>query len=37
MREIADGIIVGSAIVDIIAQHNDNSAPYIKEFIKTII
>jgi len=34
MRSVADGIIVGSAFVKIIAEHGDNSAPHIKKFIK---
>ena len=34
MREIADGIIVGSAFVRIIAEHGGESAPHIKRFIK---
>ena len=34
MRNIADGIIVGSAFVKIIAEHGDNAAPHIKKFIK---
>jgi tryptophan synthase alpha chain len=36
MREIADGVIVGSAFVKIIAQHGGESAPYIKKFIKEL-
>ena len=37
MRGIADGVIVGSAIVRIVAEHGDESAPYIKKFVKEII
>jgi tryptophan synthase alpha chain len=37
MREIADGVIVGSALVRIIAEHGDESAPYLKKFIKEMI
>jgi tryptophan synthase alpha chain len=36
MREIADGVIVGSAFVKIIAEHGDKSVPYIKEFVKAM-
>ncbi len=31
---LADGVIVGSAFVKIIAEHGDGSAPYLEEFIK---
>jgi len=34
MYEIADGIIVGSAIVSIIKEHGANSAPHIKKFVE---
>ena len=34
MGKIADGVIVGSAIVKIIARHGADSAPYIKKFIE---
>jgi len=37
MRGIADGIIVGSAFVGIIAEHGGDSAPYIRKFIKEMI
>ena len=37
MREIADGIIVGSAIVKIIEEHRENSALHIREFVRGII
>jgi len=37
MCEIADGVIVGSAIVKIIAEHGDKSAPYIKKFVKAMV
>ena len=37
MRSIADGIIVGSAFVKIIAEYGADSAPYIKEFIKEML
>jgi tryptophan synthase alpha chain len=38
-REIganADGVIVGSAIVKIIAEHGEQAEPYLKEYIKTM-
>ena len=34
MREIADGVIVGSAFVKTIALHGNDSAPYIRELMK---
>ena len=34
MSEYADGIIVGSAIMDIIAKHGKSSAPYVTDFVK---
>ena len=36
MSEKADGVIVGSAIVKIIAEHGAESVPYVKEFVKTL-
>jgi len=33
MRRIADGVIVGSALVKIIAEHGEESAPYLEEFL----
>jgi len=37
MRSIADGIIVGSAFVKIIAQHGADSAPHLKKFMKEML
>ena len=37
MRGIADGVIVGSAFVKIVAEHGGESAPYIKKFIKEML
>ncbi|MCL2808947.1 MAG: tryptophan synthase subunit alpha [Treponema sp.] len=34
MAKIADGVIVGSAIVKIIAQHGENAAPHIYSYVK---
>lgn len=36
MRGIADGIIVGSALVKIISEHGADSAKYIKKFLREI-
>jgi len=36
MGEIADGVIVGSAFVKIIAQHGHHAAPHINELIKEL-
>ena len=32
----ADGIIIGSAIVKIIAEHGENSVPYVYDFVKSV-
>ncbi len=32
----ADGIIIGSAIVKLIAEHGENAAPYVYDFVKSI-
>ena len=37
MREIADGVIVGSAFVKIIAEHGGESAPHIKKLIEEML
>jgi len=34
MSRIADGVIVGSAIVKLIAQHGENAAPHIYSYVK---
>ena len=36
MSSLADGVIVGSAIIKILAQHGKNSAPYVGEFVKSM-
>lgn len=36
MAGIADGAIVGSAIVKIIAEHGDDSTPYIVDYVKSM-
>lgn len=33
-KGVADGVIVGSAIVKIIAEHGENAAPYLAEYVK---
>jgi len=37
MRKIADGVIVGSAFVKIIAEHGENSNDYIEKYIKSMV
>lgn len=37
MTEVADGAIIGSAIVNIIAKYKDDSAKYIYDFAKSIV
>ncbi len=34
VARIADGVIVGSAIVDIIAEHGAEAGPYIYDYVK---
>lgn len=34
--KIADGVIVGSAIVKILAKHGKDSAPYVADFIRSM-
>lgn len=36
MTDIADGAIVGSAIVKIIAQHGRDSVPYVEDFVRSM-
>lgn len=36
ISQYADGIIVGSAIVKIIAEHGDNAAPYVYDYIASM-
>lgn len=35
-QQIADGVIVGSAIVNIIAEHGENAAPEISKFVRSM-
>lgn len=34
MAQYADGVIVGSAIVKIIAEHGEQAVPYVREYVK---
>ncbi|MCL2116086.1 MAG: tryptophan synthase subunit alpha [Methanobrevibacter sp.] len=36
IAKVADGVIVGSAIVKIIEKYGDNATPYIKEYVATM-
>jgi tryptophan synthase alpha chain len=36
MADLADGAIVGSAIVKLIAQHGRNAVPYVAEYVKSM-
>ncbi len=36
MSELSDGVIVGSAIVRLIAKYGDKAAPYIYEYVKSL-
>lgn len=33
---VADGVVVGSAIVDIVGSHGDTAAPFVQEFVATL-
>ena len=33
---VADGVVVGSAIVDIVGSHGDAAAPFVQEFVATL-
>jgi tryptophan synthase alpha chain len=37
MREFADGVIVGSALVRIIAEHGGDRAPHLKNYIRELL
>ena len=36
IARVADGVVVGSAIVDIIAQHGANAAPAVKDYVASL-
>ena len=36
MTDFADGAIVGSAIVRIIAEHGRDSVPYVAEYVRSM-
>ena len=36
MSSVADGVIVGSAIVKIIAKHGEDAVPYVAEYVKSM-
>ncbi|MEK7342677.1 MAG: tryptophan synthase subunit alpha, partial [Pseudomonadota bacterium] len=33
---VADGVVVGSAIVDIVGSHGDAAAPFVREFVASL-
>ena len=37
MSKLADGVIVGSAIIKILKKHGKDSAPYIGDYVKSIV
>ena len=37
MSKLADGVIVGSAIIKILARHGKDSAPYVGEYVRSIV
>lgn len=34
--KVADGVVVGSAIVEIIAEHGKNAAPHVRDYVKSL-
>ena len=36
IAQVADGVVVGSAIVEIIAKHGENAAPHVQTYIRTL-
>ncbi len=36
IARVADGVVVGSAIVEIIAQHGENAAPHVQSYVATL-
>src|SRR3546814_3920457 len=36
IARVADGVVVGSAFIDIIAQHGDAAAPHVEAFTRTL-
>ena len=34
--EVADGVVVGSAIVDIVGKHGSDCAPHVKEYVASL-
>jgi tryptophan synthase alpha chain len=36
IARVADGVVVGSAFIDIIAEHGDAAAPYVEAFTRTL-
>jgi tryptophan synthase alpha chain len=37
MASISDGAIVGSAIIKILAEHGRESAPFVGEYVKSMV
>ncbi len=33
---VADGVVVGSAIVDIVGSHGDTAAPFVQQFVASL-
>ncbi|MEP3226352.1 MAG: tryptophan synthase subunit alpha [Parasphingorhabdus sp.] len=36
IARVADGVVVGSAIVEIIAEHGSSAAPHVKDYVKSL-
>lgn len=36
LAKVADGVVVGSAIVDIIGEHGDKAVPHVRQFVRAL-
>ena len=36
IAKVADGVVVGSAFIDIIAEHGDAAAPHVEAFTRSL-
>ena len=36
IAQVADGVVVGSAIIDVIAQHGTDAAPHVEAYVRTL-
>ena len=36
IARVADGVVVGSAIVEIVAEHGKGAAPHVRDYVKSL-